>query len=67
LVLSFQLKELVAQLQHEVQRIESNAPQDLFHPTSKESEMKIQIQDEGLDSNREGEQLFHSLTSLTEE
>jgi hypothetical protein len=28
--------------------------------------MKLQILDEGLDSNREGEKLFHFLTRLTE-
>jgi hypothetical protein len=27
----------------------------LFHPTEKENEMKLQILDEGLDLNREGE------------
>jgi hypothetical protein len=30
-------------------------PPKLFHPTTKENEMKLQIVDEGLDSNREGE------------
>jgi hypothetical protein len=28
--------------------------------------MKLQILDEGLDSNREGEKLFHFLTSLAQ-
>jgi hypothetical protein len=58
LVLSPQLKKLVAQLQHEVQRLRSNAPQASFHPTAKENEMKLQILDEELDSNREGENYF---------
>ena len=44
-----------------------NAPQASFHPTAKENEMKLQIQDEGLDSNREGGKLFHFLMSLTHE
>jgi hypothetical protein len=35
--------------------MEANSPQDLFHPTAKENEMKLQILDEGLDSNREEE------------
>jgi hypothetical protein len=33
-------------------------PQASFHPTAKENEMKLQILDEGLDSNREGENYF---------
>jgi hypothetical protein len=41
-------------------------PQASFHPTSKENEMKLQILDEGLDSNREGENYFIFLTSLTQ-
>jgi hypothetical protein len=36
--------------------MEANSPRDLFRPTTKENEMKLQILDEGLDSNREGEQ-----------
>jgi hypothetical protein len=35
-----------------------NTPQASFHPTAKENEMKLQILDEGLDSNREGENYF---------
>jgi hypothetical protein len=57
-VLSPQLKKLAAQLQHEVQRLRQIAPQASFHPTAKENEMKLQILDEGLDSNREGENYF---------
>jgi hypothetical protein len=34
------------------------APQASFHPTTKVDEMKLQILDEGLDSNREGENYF---------
>jgi hypothetical protein len=34
------------------------APQASFHPTTKAEEMKLQILDEGLDSNREGENYF---------
>ena len=56
LVLSPQLKKPVAQIQHEVHRLEENAPQASYHPTTKENEMKLQILDEGLDSNKEGEQ-----------
>jgi hypothetical protein len=58
LVLSPQLKKLASQLQHEVQRLRSISPQASFHPTTKEEEMKLQILDEGLDSNREGENYF---------
>jgi hypothetical protein len=58
LVLSPQLKKLAAQLQHEVQRLRKYAPQASFHPTDKGEEMKLQILDEGLDSNREGENYF---------
>jgi hypothetical protein len=58
LVLSPQLKKLGAKLHHEVQRMEINSPQASFHPTTKEKEMKLQILDEGLDSNREGENYF---------
>jgi hypothetical protein len=54
-VLSPQLKKLVALLQHEVQRLEVWPPQASFHPTTKAEEMKLQILDEGLDSNIEGE------------
>jgi hypothetical protein len=55
LVLSPQLKKLMVLLHHEVGSI---APQASFHPTAKENEMKLQILDEGLDSNREGENYF---------
>ena len=59
LVLSPQLKKLVDQIQHEVQRLEVlPPPQDSFHPMKKAEEMKLQILDEGLDSNREGENYF---------
>jgi hypothetical protein len=58
LVLSPQLKKLAAQLQHEVQRLRKNSPQASVHPTAKENEMKLQILDKGLDSNREGENYF---------
>jgi hypothetical protein len=58
LVLSPQLKKLAVQLQHEVQRLETNAPEASFRPTEKVNEMKLQILDEGLDSNREGENYF---------
>jgi hypothetical protein len=44
-----------------------HCPPSFIHPTAKENEMKLQILDEGLDSNGEGEQLFHFLTSLTQE
>jgi hypothetical protein len=44
----------VAQLQHEVQRLEEIAPQASFHPTTKVDEMKLQILDKGLDSNKRG-------------
>jgi hypothetical protein len=64
LVLSPQLKKLVAQLQHEVQRLRSIAPQASFHPTAKENEMKLQILDEGLDSNREGEKSISFFNEL---
>jgi hypothetical protein len=54
LVLSPQLKKPAAQIQHEIHRLEENAPQASFHPTAKENEMKLQILDKGLDSNIEG-------------
>jgi hypothetical protein len=55
LELSPQLKKLVSQLHHEVQRLEAFAPQASFHPIAKTKERKLQILDEGLDSNKEGE------------
>jgi hypothetical protein len=58
LVLSPQLKKLVALLQHEVQRLRSMPPKLRFIQLTKEKEMKLQILDEGLDSNREGENYF---------
>jgi hypothetical protein len=58
LVLSPQLKKLVAQLQHEVQRLRQMPPKLRFIQLTKENEMKLQILDEGLDSNREGENYF---------
>jgi hypothetical protein len=58
LVLSPQLKKPADQIQHEVHGLEENAPQDSFHPTTKENEMKLQILDEGLDLDREGEKYF---------
>jgi hypothetical protein len=67
LVLILQLKKLVAQLQHEVQRMEENSPQALFHPKAKDDEMKLQILDEGLDSNREGEQSVSFFNELDTE
>jgi hypothetical protein len=33
-------------------------PQALFHPTKKAEEMKLQILNKGLDSNKEGENYF---------
>jgi hypothetical protein len=48
---------LIPQLK-KAQRSRPNAPQASFHPTAKENEMKLQILDEGLDSNREGENYF---------
>ena len=58
LVLSPQLKKLVAQTSACRSEAEANAPQALFHPTAKENEMKLQILEKGLDSNREGENYF---------
>jgi hypothetical protein len=40
-------------------------PQASFHLTVKENEMKLEILDEGLDSNRERENYFIFLMSLT--
>jgi hypothetical protein len=58
LVLSPQLKKLAALLQHEVQRLKVLPPKLRFIQLTKAEEMKLQILDEGLDSNREGENYF---------
>jgi hypothetical protein len=44
--------------------LEANAPQASFHPTAKENEMNLQIIDEGLDSNREGEKSISFFNEL---
>jgi hypothetical protein len=36
----------------------------MFHPTAKANEMKLQILDEGLDSNREGEKSISFFNEL---
>jgi histone deacetylase complex regulatory component SIN3 len=67
LVLSPQLKKLVALLQHEVQRLRQMPPKLHFIQLTKAEEMKLQILDEGLDSNREGKTIsfFNELDTET--
>jgi hypothetical protein len=64
LVLIPHLKKLAAQLQHEVERLEVYSPQASFHSTAKVNEMKLQILDEGLDSNREGKKTISFFNEL---
>jgi hypothetical protein len=56
----------VAQLQHEVQRLEALPPKLHLVQMQRQMKMNLQILDEGLDSKKRGK-LFHVLMSLKQD